>query len=352
MQAKITVKRPTAAVEANGRLWMENPKGNLDAVENIPGSDLLMDEMVRSHVGYAEDISAELARFQAHCYADIAALEARLDQEFNISRDEGSKGNRTFVTYDGKLKVQIAISERLFFGPELQQAKALIDSMIRDRADGADPFLITLVQQAFKVDKEGQVDAASILALRRQDVDDPRWPDVCRAIDRAKRPAGSKSYLRFYRKNALGKDVMVPLNMATVEPTPEAFTRNSLRRQAKDAEAIFTMLREELARLGNLPGEDASIGDAVKWAVDYVVMDLQKADSTNELMNNLTNVIGGYASDELLGFAQSLAQTMQKVLRQAAMNLGDAEDTAQIDGLASQADRLADGITLLMCAAQ
>lgn len=226
-------KIPTAAILANGRYWMENPKGNLDALDIVSATDLLMDEMVRRMVGYAEDYSAELARFQAHSYADIAAFDALLDQEFNIQQPEGRKGNRSFVTYDGRLKVQVAVADRLFFGPELQQAKAGIDSMIRERADGADPFLVTLVQQAFKVDKEGQVDAASILALRRLEVDDPRWPDVCRAIDKAKRPAGSKSYLRFYRKGADGRDVMIPLNMAAVEPSPEAFARNSLRRQVE-----------------------------------------------------------------------------------------------------------------------
>ena len=226
-------KIPEAAISANGRWWMENPKGNLDALDSVPATDLLMDEMVRRQVGYAEDLSAELARFQSHSYADIAAFDALLDQEFNIQQPESRKGNRTFTTYDGRLKVQVAIADRLFFGPELQQAKAGIDAMIRDRADGADPFLVTLVQQAFKVDKEGKVDAAAILALRRLDVDDPRWPDVCRAIDKAKRPAQSKRYLRFYRKDEAGREVMIPLNMASIEPTPDAFARNGLRRQVE-----------------------------------------------------------------------------------------------------------------------
>ena len=231
-------KFPAAAIEMAGVYYMRNPKGNLVALDNIGPIDLLMDEMVCKLGAYAEDLSAEMARFQSHSYADIADFDALLDQEFNAPRAEGRKGNRTFTSYDGSLKVKVCIADRLSFGPELQQAKQHLDAMIQERATGADPFLVTLVNQAFKVDKEGQVDASSIFALRRLQVDDPRWPDVCRAIDAARRPQGSKSYLRFYKRVGVdGRDQMIPLDLAAVEPTPEAFARPSLRRQVEELTA-------------------------------------------------------------------------------------------------------------------
>jgi DNA-binding transcriptional MerR regulator len=281
---------------------MRNPLGNLDALANIGPVDLLMDEMVRKLSGYAEDLSAELARFQSHAYADIAGFDALLAQEYNVLRPEGRKGNRTFTTYDGSLKVKVCVSDRQSFGPELQQAKQLLDEMIQDRATGADPFLVTLVNQAFKVDKEGQVDAASILALRRLEVDDPRWADVCRAIDKSKRPQGSKSYLRFYKRQGQdGRDVMIPLDLAAVEPTPDAFARRSLRRQVEELQAQIAELTA--ARNGTTCEQlRALIDEAHPLALTAYAMD--QTPNTDLLVESLTN------ADVALGSIQAEARAM------------------------------------------
>jgi hypothetical protein len=227
---------PPGAVEMNGRKYLANARGDLVAVDNIKATDLLMDELVRKLVGYAEDLSAELARFQVHTFADIAAFDALLAQEYNVSRPEDLKGNRTFTSFNGTLQVKIRVGDRLILGPELQIAKKLLDAMIQERSEGADPFLITLVNQAFKVDQEGKVDVHSILALRRMDVPDPRWAEVTRAIDDATRVIGTKQYVNFYRRSSpTGRWEMVPLDMAAVQPSSDAFERRGLRRSQEDA---------------------------------------------------------------------------------------------------------------------
>ena len=62
---KTTPKPIPGAVEINGDQYLRNAQGDLTAVTNIKPMDLLMDEMVRKVAGYAEDLSAELARFAA-----------------------------------------------------------------------------------------------------------------------------------------------------------------------------------------------------------------------------------------------------------------------------------------------
>lgn len=217
--------------------YLRDAKGDLKAMSNIAPIDMLMDEMVRKCTAYAEDISAELARFQLHVYADIAAFDALLAQEYGVTQDGASKGNRTFTSFDGRRQIKVQVADRIQLGPELQIAKRLLDEMILARANkaGADSFLVTLVTQAFKVDQEGKVDVGAILALRRMKVDDPSWEKVTAAIDGAVRIIGTKRYVRFYRRaDANGDWQMVPLDIAKAIPTPADTDRRSLRRSVAE----------------------------------------------------------------------------------------------------------------------
>lgn len=240
-----------AAVVINGIPYLHDAQGNLVALANIKAVHLLEDEMVRKTVAYGEDLSAELARYSMHTDADIAAFDALLAQEYRVEPRE-TKGNRTFTTYDGLLKLQVAVSQRIKMGPALDDAKAVLDAMIRERGEGVDPFLITLIQRAFKVDQEGKVDVRSILALRRLEVDDPRWPDFCRAIDDAVQPDGSKRYIRLYRRATIQAPwQMIPLDLAAVQPTPAALERRSLRRQVEEAQGAFRQMWDVLDGLAD-----------------------------------------------------------------------------------------------------
>ncbi|KUR80771.1 DUF3164 family protein [Novosphingobium sp. FSW06-99] len=239
----MTQPQHPGAVVISGSTYLRNARGDLVPIANIKASDLLQDEFVRKMCAYAEDLSAELGRFQSHCYADIADFDALLDQEYGVRNERSTKGNRSFSTIDGSLQVKVCVADQIAFGPELQSAKKLLDELILERAEGADTLLVALVTQAFKTDKEGKVDTGSILALRRLEVDDPRWADIVRAIDDSVKVFGSKSYLRFYRRGGDGRMTMIPLDMASVSPSPTAFARQSLRRRVDELEAALADAR-------------------------------------------------------------------------------------------------------------
>jgi hypothetical protein len=261
------------AIDINGAQYLRNGRGDLVPLANIKPGDLLMDDMVRKAIIYAEDLSAELARFQFHNYADIAAFDALLDQEYGVTAKTSTKGNRTFTSFDGSYQVKVCVQDQISFGPELQSAKKLLDEMIIERAEGSDPLLVALVTQAFKTDKEGKIDTGAILALRRLEIDDPRWENITRAIDDSVQVFGSKSYLRFYRKGTDGRMVMIPLDMATVTPSPAAFARKSLRRRVEE-------LEKAIGEAGNLMAEGAF--DAAAMLLLRVVQ-LHKAKSELDL---------------------------------------------------------------------
>lgn len=181
--------------------YKKDAKGRLVPLDLVRPTDELEDQLVDKMMGYADDLSAQIARFRSHCMDDVGAFLELLREKYGAQRG-GQKGNMTFTSYDGCRKVQISVAERLTFGPELQVAKNLIDECIAEWSAGANAQIRALVSHAFQVDKEGQVSREAVFALRRVSIDDPRWERAMEAIGDSVRVVGSKEYIRFYRRKA------------------------------------------------------------------------------------------------------------------------------------------------------
>lgn len=181
--------------------YMADAKGRLVPERMVSGPAKLEDQLVRKMMGFALDLSAQIARFKGHCYDDIAAFMALLAGEYGATKG-GIKGNCTFISFDGTMKVQVQVADHMVFGPELQVAKELIDRCISGWAQGANEAIRTLVHHAFQVDKEGRVAREPILALRRVEIDDERWKRAMQAITDSIRIVGSRQYIRFYRRSS------------------------------------------------------------------------------------------------------------------------------------------------------
>ncbi|ESQ78443.1 DUF3164 family protein [Asticcacaulis sp. YBE204] len=188
-----------------GVAYMRDTKGRLVPVEQVRPIDKLIDQTVRKIVGYAEPLSAQIARFREHSFDDVDSLLGIVAEQYGVALG-GSKGNRTLTTVDGLMQVKVAIADRITFGPELEAAKALVDECLREWTDGARAELRTLVDRAFQVDKEGKINQGELLSLRRLNIDDPRWKKAMVAIDDSIRIIGSKRYVRVYRRANLNQD--------------------------------------------------------------------------------------------------------------------------------------------------
>ncbi len=262
-----TRKTIPAAVEVNGAPYLPGQGGNLVPVANIKRQDLLRHETTYELTDYALDLSAEIARFNGHSRADLAAFDALLAEEYGVTRDPNFQGNRTYTSLDGERQIKIAIGKHVSFGVELQVAKKLLDEMIQENAAAAGPVLMPLVNQAFRVDKEGKVDADMLRAIRRLEIPDPRWSKIVKAIDDAEDVRDTTTYIRFYRKGVDGKMTLIPLDIAAAHPTPEALMRRSLRRQVEEANAAFTAIKGELDQLGDVFPEGLDLVGQVTWAI-------------------------------------------------------------------------------------
>ena len=185
---------------AGGKPYMNDAKGNLVPLDLVKPQDKLEDEVVRKIVDYAECLSAQISRFKGHTFTDLGEFDALIEQEYGLNRG-GKKGNRTYQSFDGCLKVQVQVADLVDFGPQLQVAKGLIDECLIEWAADSRPEIQAIVTRAFNTDKEGQVNRSEIFMLLRLQIEDPRWLKAMEAIRDAMRVTGSKSYLRFYRRD-------------------------------------------------------------------------------------------------------------------------------------------------------
>jgi hypothetical protein len=180
---------------------MRNAKGALVPLALVKAQDLLQDETVRKVMHFARALNAQISRFKGHTFADLNAFQSLLEQEYG-ARAGGAKGNMTFLSYDGLMKVQVQIADRIDFGPELQIAKKLIDECLVEWGAESHEAIRALVNRVFAVEKEGQINRAELFSLRKLDINDGRWLRAMDAIDDAIRVVGTKSYVRFYERDS------------------------------------------------------------------------------------------------------------------------------------------------------
>jgi hypothetical protein len=182
-----------------GRSFMPDGRGGYTPIESLKPAHKLEDEEVRKIIGHARELSARVARFKGHTFDDLSALDALLAQEYQVKRG-GRKGNRTYATHDGLLKVQVQVADLIDFGPELQQAKALIDECLLEWTDEGRVEVRAIVLRAFNVEREGQINKAELFGLFRLNITDERWQRAMQAVHDGIRVVGSKQYFRFYER--------------------------------------------------------------------------------------------------------------------------------------------------------
>lgn len=206
MDTVILEEKPAAGITlVNGKEFMQNGKGGLDPIGRVKPESKLEDQTVRTCIAFALDLSGQISRFKGHTAADLGALDAILAEKYD-AKIGGKKGNRTYQTYDGLMKVQVQVADLIDFGPELQIAKALINECLTEWSADSREEIQAIVMRAFNTDKEGQVSRSDVFTLLRLEIADKRWQRAMEAIRDAIRVTGSKEYVRFYQRASLADD--------------------------------------------------------------------------------------------------------------------------------------------------
>ncbi len=190
---------PSAQRVIDGTPYWINSDGGLIPDAAVKSIDKLQDELVRKIVGFALPLSARVARFRQHSFDDVDGFVALLEQEYQ-SRRGGAKGNLTFTSYDGLLKVVVQVAEHIVFGPELQVAKGIVDDCLREWSADSRTEIRAIINRAFDVDSQGRINRNDLLSLLRLEIADERWQRAMQAIRDSFRVIGSKRYIRLYQR--------------------------------------------------------------------------------------------------------------------------------------------------------
>ncbi len=179
--------------------YKENAQGHLVPTQLIKEIDILRDDTVMRLVRAAKIHQAQIATFKALVLSDVDEFVRISAEQYNAPVG-GQLGNITLTSYDGRFRVQRKINKNLCFDERLQVAKSLIDECIHRWSKDSSPEIKALVEHAFQVDKEGNVNTGRIYSLLQLKITDSGWIQAMNAIRDSMQVAGSTAYLNFYER--------------------------------------------------------------------------------------------------------------------------------------------------------
>lgn len=186
--------------------------GTYHPISKIKPIDLARDSLVQEIVSRAKPLNESIAEFKTGVMGDIKAFVDLSAEEYG-AKVGGKKGNLTLYSFDGRYKVQLSVADRIEFDERLQAAKVLIDKCINSWQ--MDDNARVLINEAFRVDKQGKISTGKVLGLRRLNIDTSDWKEAMRAISDSVQVVGSKSYIRIYeRDDETEKYVAITLDVA------------------------------------------------------------------------------------------------------------------------------------------
>ncbi len=128
------------------------------------------------------------------------------------------KGNAELLSFDGRIKVDIKIGESLEFDERLQIAKTKIDDCLRRWTGDARGEIQTLIQQAFRMDRKGEINGRAILTLRQFRFEDPVWQEAMALISDSLRIRTTRRYLNVYLRDDAGDYHLLPMIWSSIVP--------------------------------------------------------------------------------------------------------------------------------------
>ena len=126
------------------------------------------------------------------------------------------KGNALLISFDEKYRIEMRFREKIQFGIELQLAKQKIDECIKAWSADSSDNLKAIVNDAFQLDKHGQLARYRIFALRRFKIKDPDWKEAMELIDKAILVTSTKQYISFAVRDEAGNYNKIVLNFSAL----------------------------------------------------------------------------------------------------------------------------------------
>lgn len=195
--------------------YRTDARGALVPVNSIKPADLMRDDLIKEIIAKVTPLNAQLAELKRDVINDLRSFIDISANEYGVALG-GKKGNVTLTSFDGAYRIQIAMQDTLHFDERLQAAKQLIDECLHEWTQNSGADLKTIVQAAFDVNKEGQINTSRVLGLRRLNIQNEKWLQAMNILSDSIQVQASKEYVRFYQRNKDGKYELINLDIATL----------------------------------------------------------------------------------------------------------------------------------------
>jgi len=195
--------------------YKQNSVGHLVPIDKIGELELMKDELVTGIIHQALNLQGMMMAVKTQSLADIAAFMTLAAEKYDTTLG-GEKGNLQLLSFDGKYKIIIAIDDNQTFDEKLTIAKKLIDECILDWTSDSNANVQAIIQDAFQVDKQGNLNKSRIFGLLRlKNINDPKWRQAMEALKDSIQVVSSKRYMRLYeRVGDEGKYQQISLDIA------------------------------------------------------------------------------------------------------------------------------------------
>lgn len=194
--------------EIDLKQYRQDARGNLVPISNIKEIDLLRDELVQNIFANVLPAVTALQNVKTQAIGDVRAFVDLSAEKYGVKPSK--KGNVTLHSFDGHLRVTVAMQDVLMFDERLQAAKALIDECLNEWTENSRDELKIVVQQAFDVNKEGKISVSKVLGLRRLEIQDEKWQRAMQAVSDSVHSQATREYIRLHTRDAeTGEYVLV-----------------------------------------------------------------------------------------------------------------------------------------------
>lgn len=135
----------------------------------------------------------------------------------DLGAPRSGKGNIILTGFSGDKQIEFRINDVITLDEKLQVAKSKIDECLIRWSKDAHRNLRVIIEQAFQVDKHGNVDTRRILGLRKLKIRDKRWNEAMDLIADSIDITGTREYLKIKtRKHSTDKFRNINLNFSSI----------------------------------------------------------------------------------------------------------------------------------------
>jgi len=200
-----------ALKDKKGR-WIDS-KGDAIPVKYIDPIEKKRDQLVENLILKAKKLNKQIIKFKTDSLAEIEKYIRDTEKTYGI-KVQTKEGNKILSSFSNTEKVMVKVNKSMDFDDRLALAKNLIDECIKRWAKGSDDKIKLLIEDAFRVDKQGNIDKERILSLRKIKIKSKDWQKAMEIISDSIRVVGKRTYIIFMTKNDKEIWESIPLDIA------------------------------------------------------------------------------------------------------------------------------------------